>query len=266
MIPIGDDNSCRRGAAWLTWTIIALNCLVFIFIQGFGTDAGVISAYAAVPAELLSGKDVVSATQRLLDPFSGRLIEVQGLARTPIPIILTLFTSMFLHGGLAHLLGNMLFLAVFGDNVECRIGRLRYLALYLGAGIVGTFVHAIGCAVLGEGLYTPMVGASGAISGIMAAYLVLFPGNRVTVLMFGFLPTALHAWVVIGLWFVMQVVGGLSDWSAGGVAYAAHLGGFAIGWLWARRYRKSEARRLAAEREALLRRGLPGRSYWWIIE
>ncbi len=266
MIPIGDDNSCRRGAAWLTWLLIAANVLVFVFVQGFGADEAILSGYGAVPAELLSGRDIATGARRLVEPWSGRAVRLPGLAPTPIPVLLTLLTSLFLHGGLGHLAGNMLFLGVFGDNVECRVGRARYLALYLASGVIGTLAHVGASALSGEGLYTPMVGASGAISGILGAYLALFPGNRVRVLVFGFIPTLLSAWFVIGLWFLMQISGGLSGWSSGGVAYLAHIGGFLGGWLWSRGYRRREALRLAREREERLRSGLGSGLRWWIVE
>jgi membrane associated rhomboid family serine protease len=153
-----------------------------------------------------------------------------------------------MHGSISHIAGNMLFLGIFGDNVESRLGHLRYLLFYLVAGTIGAFSQsaAAGLASLLSGdagaLLTPMVGASGAISGVLGAYLVLFPGNKVYVLLFDFIPTAFHAWLVIGLWFVMQVVGGLSGWSQGGVAYLAHIGGFATGWFYARHLRKRERR------------------------
>jgi membrane associated rhomboid family serine protease len=266
MIPIGDDNGCRRGAAWLTWTILAVNVLVFAFLQGFGSDQAVIEGYGVVPAEILSGRDIVTGARRLIEPWTGRIVRVSGLAPTPIPVLLTLITSMFLHGGLAHLAGNMLFLGVFGDNVECRIGRIRYLLLYLVSGIIGALAQVGASALTGQGLYTPMVGASGAISGVLGAYLALFPGNRVTVLMFGFIPTVFSAWVVIGLWFVMQVSGGLSGWSSGGIAYIAHIGGFAAGWIWSRSYRRKETERIRREREELLRSGRSENVRWWVVD
>jgi membrane associated rhomboid family serine protease len=266
MIPIGDDNSQRRGAAWLTWLIILANIFVFVFIEDFGSNEAVVTGYAAVPAEILSGRDIVMGAQSFVEPWSGRVLHLPGLAPTAIPVFLTLFTAMFLHGGLGHIAGNMLFLGVFGDNVECRLGRLRYLVLYLASGLIGGLAHVAMSALTGEGLATPMIGASGAISGILGAYLALFPGNRVTVLMFGFLPTALSAWLVIGAWFIMQVFGGLSGWSSGGVAYLAHVGGFLTGWLWSRGYRRREAERLAREREARLRAGLEHYPRWWIAD
>lgn len=266
MIPIGDDNSCRRGTAWLTWLIIALNVFIFVFVEAFGTEQSVVSGFAAVPAEILSGKDIATGARRLIEPWTGRILRVPGLAPTPIPVLLTLITSMFLHGGLGHLAGNMLFLGVFGDNVECRIGRTRYLVLYLAAGVLGTLAHVGVSALTGEGLYTPMIGASGAISGVLGAYLALFPGNRVTVLMFGFIPTVLSAWLVIGLWFLMQIFGGLSGWSSSGVAYLAHIGGFVAGWLWARSYRRRESERILRERAERLRAGQSGNVRWWLVD
>jgi membrane associated rhomboid family serine protease len=237
MIPIGDDNRERRGTAWMTWLLIAANVLVFIFVQGFGGDETATRIFALVPAYLLAG----------------------GGLLTPV-------TSMFLHGGLMHLAGNMLFLGVFGDNVECRIGRGRYLLLYFCSGILGALAHVAASAVSGSGLYTPLLGASGAISGVLGAYLVLFPGNRVTVLLFYFIPTALSAWMVIGFWFLMQIAGGLSGWTTGGVAYLVHLGGFAVGWLWSRRYRRRELARIARERAERLAAGYPGGVRWWIAD
>jgi membrane associated rhomboid family serine protease len=173
---------------------------------------------------------------------------------------------MFLHGGFMHLAGNMLFLGVFGDNVECRIGHGRYLLLYLGSGILGALVHVAACALSGTGLGTPLVGASGAISGILGAYLVLFPGNKVMVLLFNFIPTTLSAWMVIGFWFLMQIAGGLIGWTTGGVAYLVHIGGFAVGWSWSRRYRHREIKRLERERAERLAAGYPGGVRWWIAD
>jgi len=266
MIPIGDDNSCERGTAWLTWLIIALNVYVFVFVEGFGSNDAVVSGYAAVPAEILSGQDVAMSARRLFEPWTGRILRISGLAPTPIPVYLTLLTSLFLHGGFAHLAGNMLFLGVFGDNVECRIGKPRYLLLYLVSGVLGSLAHVGACALAGEGLYSPLIGASGAISGVLGAYLALFPGNRVTVLVFGFIPTVLSAWIVIGLWFLMQVSGGLSGWSSGGVAYLAHVGGFLAGWLWARSYRRRETERILRERAERLRAGQSGNVRWWLVD
>ncbi len=220
----------------MTWLLIAANILVFVLIQGFGTDERAMRAFALVPAYILAGGG-----------------------------FLTLVSSMFLHGGFMHLAGNMLFLGIFGDNIECRVGRLRYLLLYLGSGILGALAHVASCAISGQGLYTPLVGASGAISGVLGAYLVLFPGNRVTVLLFNFIPTRLSAWFVIGFWFVMQIAGGLTGWSSSGVAYLVHIGGFAVGWAYARRYRRREAERIARMRARRLAAGRSDDFRWWLV-
>lgn len=219
MLPIGDDNRYRLGTPAVTWLLIAANVLVFVFFQGFGTDASVVYSFAMIPQEILSGRDLV--------------------APTPVPVHLTALISLFMHGGIAHLAGNMLFLSIFGDNVEDRLGHGRFLLFYLLAGLVGSAAHVGVCLFTGDGLLVPTLGASGAISGVMGAYLLLFPGNRVRVLLFNFIPTTVSAVVVIGLWFLFQLVNGL-DYLGGmrgdGVAYAAHIGGFAYGFLAVRRW------------------------------
>ena len=238
MIPIGDDNTCRRGSAVVTWSIIALNVAVFVFIQGFGSDTRNTLAMAVVPSEIALGRG-----------------------------LLKLLTSQFAHAGLAHLAGNMLFLGIFGDNIECRIGKVRYLALYLVSGTIGVLAHVATANFMGgAAAETPLVGASAAISGILASYLVLFPGNRVFVLLFNFIPTALSAWIVIGFWFVLQLFGGLSGLASGGVAYMAHIGGFASSWLWSRGYKRLELQRMERERRQRLQRGESGGVRWWIAD
>ena len=221
MLPIGDDNSGRRLKPIVTWLIIVANVFVFIFLQRFGRNIDFLSSWAAVPGELLTGKDITTAARQVTDPSTGAVEVIPGLGRTILPVYLTILSSMFMHGSFGHIAGNMLFLAVFGDNVESRLGHLRYLVFYLIAGAIGAFAQtaAAGIAALGgDGavLLEPMIGASGAISGVLGAYLVLFPGNRVTVLVFNFIPTALSAWFVIGLWFILQIGGGLSGWSSSG--------------------------------------------------
>jgi len=249
MLPIGDDNYGRRKTPYMTWLIIAVNIFVFIFYQKFGQNEAFESSFATVPGELLSGRDIVTQAQRVTDPSTGAVEMVPGLGVTPIWVYFTIFTSMFMHGSLSHIFGNMLFLGIFGDNVEARLGHFRYLAFYLISGVIAalsqTLFSGLGAVLTGDAsfLLTPMVGASGAISGVLGAYLVLFPGNKVYVLLFNFIPSAFHAWLVIGLWFVMQVLGGLSGWSQGGVAYFAHIGGFLTGFLWGRHLRKQARRR-----------------------
>jgi membrane associated rhomboid family serine protease len=137
---------------------------------------------------------------------------------------------MFMHGSIAHLLGNMLFLWIFGDNIEDRIGHIRYLIFYLVCGLIASLCHVAATYALGHDIRTPSLGASGAISGVLGGYLVLFPHKRVTVIMFRVI-TQVPSLVAIGLWFLLQLVSslGMLGPSAGGVAYGAHIGGFIAG-------------------------------------
>jgi membrane associated rhomboid family serine protease len=267
MLPIGDDNSLvRKGSAQITWTIILVNVFAFIALQRFGNNYAAIASFATVPSEILSGSDVVTQARRMLDPDTGLSYILPGLGPTPLWVYFTLLTSMFMHGSFAHLAGNMLFMAIFGDNVECRIGKRRFIALYLGAGILGSLAQVGTVALTGGNPDSPMIGASGAISGILGAYLALFPGNRIYVLLFNFIPTAFSAWFVIGIWFVMQLFGGMAGMTAGGVAYAAHIGGFLVGWAWAKGYSRVEDDRLAREH---IKRGSYGQSgdvRWWVVD
>jgi membrane associated rhomboid family serine protease len=170
-------------------------------------------AFSTVPAEILTGKDIAAG---VLEP-------------TPVPVYFTLITSMFMHGGWAHLLGNMLFLWVFGDNIENRIGHIRYLIFYLVCGIIASLSHVF---VSGSDSLIPSLGASGAISGVLGGYLLLFPSRRVRVIM-GRGITTVPAFVALGIWIVFQVISQLGvlggDQGGGGVAYAAHIGGFIAG-------------------------------------
>ena len=140
---------------------------------------------------------------------------------------------MFMHGGLAHLFGNMLFLWIFGDNLEDRIGRVRYLIFYLVCGIIASLAHVFTTIAFGSNPYVPSLGASGAISGVLGGYVLLFPRNQVRVILFRFL-TNVPAYVALGLWFLFQLLNGLGvlgsgSQEGGGVAYAAHIGGFIAG-------------------------------------
>ncbi|MBN1243562.1 MAG: rhomboid family intramembrane serine protease [Spirochaetales bacterium] len=233
MFPIGDENGRRRGSTPLVMALLALNVAAFLFLQQCGADPRVASSLGAVPQELIEGRDIMTADQRVADPWTRRVYLVPGLGETPVWVYLTVVTSMFLHGSLGHLFGNMLYLWIFGDNVEGRLGRTRFALLYLLSGVAGVAAHVTQAALTGRGLLTPMIGASGAISGILGAYLAFFPRNRVYVLTFGFLPAGLPALVVIGLWFALQLVNGLGG-ASGGVAWMAHVGGFVTGWLLAK--------------------------------
>ena len=213
MLPIGDDDSDRRFAPLINYVLIAINVLVFVFLQGMGGNEKFTYAFSTVPAEILTGKDIAAG---ILEP-------------TPVPVYFTLITSMFMHGGWAHLLGNMLFLWVFGDNIENRIGHIRYLIFYLVCGIIASLSHVF---VSGSDSLIPSLGASGAISGVLGGYLLLFPSRRVRVIM-GRGITTVPAFVALGIWIVFQVISQLGvlggDQGGGGVAYAAHIGGFIAG-------------------------------------
>ena len=213
MLPIGDDDSDRRFAPLVNYALIAINVLVFVFLQGMGGNEKFTYAFSTVPAEILTGKDIAAG---VLEP-------------TPVPVYFTLITSMFMHGGWAHLLGNMVFLWVFGDNIENRIGHIRYLIFYLVCGIIASLSHVF---VSGSDSLVPSLGASGAISGVLGGYLLLFPSRRVRVIM-GRGITTVPAFVALGIWIVFQVISQLGvlggDQGGGGVAYAAHIGGFIAG-------------------------------------
>jgi membrane associated rhomboid family serine protease len=211
--------------------LIAANILVFVFLQQMGQNLDFTYSYSTVPGEILSGKDIITDSRIMVDPLSGQKFRLPGLGVTNIPVWLTLITSMFMHGGFAHLGGNMLYLWVFGDNIENRLGHVRYLFFYLLVGIIASLSHVFAEAVLGHNLLVPSLGASGAISGILGAYILLFPGRKVSVF-FGFFLLSVPAFVVLGLWIVFQVLNGLGTLGgqeAGSVAYAAHIGGFIAG-------------------------------------
>ena len=226
MFPIGDENERGHGPAVVTLAFIALNVLVFIFLQGGGGPEGdeFTYGYSAVPYEITNGVDL---TEPQPIDVGGQQVAVPQ-EPGPSPIWLTLFSSIFMHGGWLHLGGNMLFLWIFGDNVEHRIGHVLYLVFYLAVGVVASMAQIL----TNTGSIIPTLGASGAISGVLGAYLVMFPTNRVTVFLFRFL-MPVPAIVAIGIWAVFQFISGLGVAAAtsetGGVAYMAHIGGFVAG-------------------------------------
>src|SRR5690349_16473966 len=134
-IPIGDDNRDRHRTPYVNYLLILANIAVFVFLQGLGRDVHFTFAYSTVPAEILSGRDVITDSKILLDPYTGQRLEMPELQPTNIPVYLTLITSMFMHGGIAHLAGNMLYLWIFGDNLENMMGHQRYFFFYLLCGI-----------------------------------------------------------------------------------------------------------------------------------
>lgn len=236
IIPISDDDSRRRRFPFVNLAIIAANFVVFIYVYVLidpATQANILDNYVVIPKEIIQGQDV---------PPPG-----------PYPLWITLFTAMFLHANLLHIAGNMLFLFIFGDNVEDAFGHLGYLVFYLVCGIVAslTQVAVVELFVGAAGLTGGELGASGAIAGVLGAYIVLYPHARVrTFIGFGIVFfTRLSASVVIGLWFLLQFIPGLASiHQIGGVAYFAHVGGFLAGVLLALAFRP---RRLAPAAPAL---------------
>ncbi|MEM1093456.1 MAG: rhomboid family intramembrane serine protease [Bacteroidota bacterium] len=221
LLPISDDDRALTRRAIITPTLVALNILVFVVFQGLGANIEFSNGYSVVPYELSTGQDL-TVPQAMV--YAGERVDVYH-APGPTPIYLTLLTSMFMHGGFMHLAGNLLFLWIFGDNVEHRFGRRAFLGFYLLSGVAGALAQI----VLAPDSIIPMLGASGAISGVMGAYLVLFPKNRVHVLFF-FAVLSLPAVIVLGLWIAFQIFEGLgANPYGGGVAYAAHIGGFVAG-------------------------------------
>jgi membrane associated rhomboid family serine protease len=211
MFPIGDENLDNTGPAYITIGLIVLNVLAFFLEINQPTDAAVqafITAWGVVPHEYTSGVDLPPTI--------------------PYPLWTTLLTSMFLHGGWGHLGGNMLFLWIFGDNLEHRIGHLRFTLFYLVCGIAAGLAHI----VFNSGSVVPTVGASGAISGVLGGYLLMFPRNRVHVLTYGGV-ASVPAVFMLGLWILMQFINGVGEVArtpeTGGVAYIAHIGGFLAG-------------------------------------
>lgn len=206
MFPYHDDTERLHGRPYLNYSLIAINAIVFIWEMGvtggftnpIATET-LFQNYGAVPKSVLSGN------------------------------IASVITSMFMHGGYLHIIGNMLFLFVFGDNLEDRFGRTRYLLMYIGWGFAAALVHSL-YAVSAGGGDIPAVGASGAISGVMGAYLVMFPRARVLTLIFAFFITTVRipAIAFIPFWFILQVIYALIG-VPGGVAYLAHISGFIVG-------------------------------------
>lgn len=230
-IPLGDDNSDRRIQPVVNYALIGVNILVFFFLQGMGGNLPFTYSFSTVPQEILTGTDVVTQESIASDPATGERYRVPGLGVTPLSVYLTLLTSMFMHGGLMHLLGNMLYLHIFGDNIENLMGHLRYLIFYLTCGVLASLAHVFASAALGADLLVPSLGASGAISGVLGGYFLLFPKRRVRVLIFRFI-SEVPALVAIGVWFAFQLISSLSMFSGGsggGVAYGAHIGGFIAG-------------------------------------
>src|ERR671938_1035548 len=206
MFPIHDDTQRIHGRPYVNYSLIAINIILFIWeitVTAFFTNeqavTEIFSTYGVIPRFFLAG-DWLSA-----------------------------ITSMFIHGGIAHIAGNMVFLFVFGDNIEDRFGRVKYLLIYISWGVVASLVHSMYAVNSGGGLM-PAVGASGAISGVLGAYLVMFPRAKIFTVIIAFFITTIRipAIAYIPFWFILQVIFGLID-PFGGIAYLAHIGGFVAG-------------------------------------
>lgn len=235
VLPLYDDNTDRRITPFVNYALIALNIFVFVVLQGIGSNDQFTYSFSTVPLEIITGHDITTAARAVTDPVTGQQFTVPGLGATPITVYLTLLTSMFMHGSLVHLGGNMLFLWIFGDNIEDRLGHVRYLIFYLVCGLIASLAHVFttyAFATSESSLLVPSLGASGAISGVLGGYILLHPSRPVGAIVFNVI-TRVPAWVAIGLWFVFQLISGLgvlgSGTQQGGVAYAAHIGGFVAG-------------------------------------
>jgi membrane associated rhomboid family serine protease len=233
IFPIGDDNRDRKSAPVVNIAIIVINFFVFVVCQHLDGNSAFTMSFSTVPEEIVTGHDIV--TQAHVEAYRNdqgvpEQVIVPGLGTTPIPVYLTILTSMFMHGGIAHILGNMWFLWIFGDNIEDDMGRGRYLLFYVLCGILASLAHVF-ASVGGPQAEIPSLGASGAISGVMGAYLVLHPLRRVTVLILRMVMNV-PAYVAVGLWFLFQIASGFfsaAGTATGGVAYMAHIGGFVAG-------------------------------------
>ena len=216
MIPIRDENPTHTFPI-VTYLLIGINVLVFIFQTSLGQyNQAFVYQFAIIPAQLTSNLSLANVTD--------------------------IFTSMFMHAGLAHVGGNMLYLWIFGDNVEDRLGSVRYFLFYLLGGLVASLAHIL----TNPSSQVPTVGASGAIAAVLGAYFVLYPQQRVlTLIPLGFFlrMTMLPAGLVLGAWFVLQFFQGvmtLGGPDMGGVAFWAHIGGFVVGVLLGKALQKPE--------------------------
>jgi membrane associated rhomboid family serine protease len=232
LFPIGDDNSDRRITPVVTYALIGANVLFFLYQM---SHPAFTYGYSYVPAEITGGNDLVGT---YTTTGGGRVQLFAG----PTPIYLTLLFAMFMHGDIMHIGGNMLYLWIFGDNVEDRMGHARFLIFYLLTGLLASVAQI----AFGPNSLIPNLGASGAIAGVLGAYLILFPRQSVKVLM-GRGIVEVPALVAIGLWGLLQFIGGFGQVTSagdrGGVAYMAHVGGFVAGIVLVFLFRDGQQRR-----------------------
>ena len=216
VFPVGDDNSDRTTFPFVTIGLLLVNVFVFVVLQQMGANDDVTLAYCQVPAEIISGHDIVTEPSIRAIQTEGGVVQVAvpGLRATPIPPWLTLLTAVFMHGSIMHLAGNMWFLWIFGDNVEDDMGHGKYLLFYLATGIIASLAF-VALNRTGEAAFTPCLGASGAISGVLGAYLVLHSQRRVSVILLRMM-IDVPGYVAVGIWFLFQLVSGLFDQGGGG--------------------------------------------------
>ncbi|MDI1240341.1 MAG: rhomboid family intramembrane serine protease [bacterium] len=223
MFPIGDDNSEITITPYVNYLFIGINILVFVLLQQIGSNDSFSYAFSLVPREVTTGVDLQGVI--LVTNAAGQVLGEIRHFDTPLPVYFNFLSSMFMHGDIMHIFGNMLFLWIFGDNLENLLGHIRFATFYIVCGIAAALAQV----VMEPGSAIPMLGASGAISGVLGGYLVLFPQRQVRALIFNFL-TTVPAFVALGLWIGYQILSGyLAPAGQGGVAYAAHIGGFIAG-------------------------------------
>lgn len=252
LLPIGDDNEGRVITPYVTYALMALNIAVFVFLQLPSPNDAFTYAFSTIPREITSGRDLVGAM-----PIGREVLVHQP---GPNPIQLTILTAMFMHGSWGHLFGNMLYLWIFGDNVEDAMGHVKFLIFYVVCGIAASIAHILS----GPNSVIPSLGASGAIAGVLGGYLLMFPSRNVRVLVAYLGIMMVPAIIVIGLWIAMQFMSGLGSIAltkqseGGGVAYWAHIGGAIAGLVLVSLFRNRKTRQRAEQRMSYP----VGRSYY----
>jgi membrane associated rhomboid family serine protease len=222
VFPIGDDNTDRQTTPYVVYALIAANAVVWLLFQGGTGDSAFTYAYSTIPYEITTGTDLVR-TQRI--EVGGQSFPIPHQPG-PTPIYFTLLSSMFMHGSWMHILGNMLYLWIFGDQIEDEMGHVKFLIFYVVCGLAASLAHIF----FDTGSIIPSLGASGAIAGVLGAYLVRHPTRRVRVFALRAL-VELPAFIVLGGWILLQIISqvGTGAGQASGVAYMAHIGGFVAG-------------------------------------
>ncbi len=236
IFPIGDDQVKGGAFPIFSYAFIVINILVFVLLQTEAFTYG----WSVIPYEILNNTDLVGVKEVAMGGQSFPLEHTPG----PQPIYLTILSAMFMHGGWSHLLGNMLFLWVFADNIEATIGNVRFLLFYIAGGIVATFAHIF----FNVGSIIPSLGASGAIAAVLGAYMIMFPKSKVKMTVLFFTSFYITAVLFLGFWIAQQLFSGFmslsSDTIGGGTAWWAHIGGFVFGVAMGFVFRSTMGRRI----------------------